>query len=74
MSLTAEDIEIIGKMMDSKLDPIRTDIGNIKKVMSDFEKRLSFIEITVDSTEKKIDKLMKWTLADKDGIDYSAKA
>jgi len=73
MALTNQDIASIASILDSKLEPIKIDINNIKKNVSDIEKRIAFLEITVESIDKKVDKLMQWTLADKEGVDYSTK-
>ena len=44
-----------------------------KAIISDIGKRVEFIEISVEAIDKKVDKLMKWTLADQDGFKFGPK-
>lgn len=57
----------------SEIEELKELIKAQSKEISDVNKKLTFMQITVDSIEKKVSKLMEWTLADQDGVDYTKK-
>jgi len=60
-------------VQSKELSEIKTELSSVKTELCGYNKRLSFVEITLNGLDKKVDKLMQWTLADQEGIDYTKK-
>lgn len=48
MSLTKEDLKAIENLMDNKLEPIKTDLGQINTRLGNVEDRIGSLEIRFD--------------------------
>ena len=55
--LTKEDLQAIGSLMDTKLEPIRGDISELKQGQEETNKRIDNLEGKIDNTNKRIDNL-----------------
>ena len=52
MSLTREDLQAIGSLMDSKLDPIKADVAGLKTDVSGLKTDVSAINTRLDKLEE----------------------
>jgi len=58
MSLTQEDLNALGDLLDSKLEPIEDAIVRVNK-------RLTIIEGDIHQINLKIDEIREWTMLDR---------
>ncbi|WP_313186042.1 hypothetical protein [Lacrimispora sp.] len=57
MALTNEDLQAIAALMDEKINPLRTDIQDMKTDINKMSDRIEILEIKQDITSRKIEDL-----------------
>ncbi|MCL2580485.1 MAG: hypothetical protein FWE32_10730 [Oscillospiraceae bacterium] len=55
MSLTKEDLQAIGQLMDTKLDPINKRLDGMDKRLDGMDKRLDGMDKRLDGMDKRLD-------------------
>lgn len=57
MALTNEDLQAIASLMDSKIDPLRSDVQGLKSDINNLSDRVEILEIKQEVTSRKLEDL-----------------